>query len=54
MKQARLFPQLPVRVRDIVRARLLGLELRQQERDRKRARRKRGKSAYTATQTEMF
>jgi hypothetical protein len=54
VKQARLFSEPPVRVRDLVRARLLGLELRQQERDRKRARRKRGKSAYTATLTEMF
>jgi hypothetical protein len=47
VKQARLFSQPPVRVRDLVHARLLGLELRQQERDRKRARRKRGMSAYT-------
>jgi hypothetical protein len=54
MQQGRLFSQPPTRIRDLVRARLVGLELRQQERDRKRVCRKRGKSAYTATQAEMF
>jgi hypothetical protein len=54
MSQMRLYPQRLTPVKEIVRERLAGLELRQRERDRRRGKRSRGKSPQPAAPLQII